>query len=60
MKSLPTGYVRSLIRMVLTGIVIAGSLNYGFTALDYNLIEIGNSKLNQYLNRKSYFNDSTL
>ena len=56
MKSLPTGYVRSLIRMVLTGIVIAGSLNYGFTALDYNLIEIGNSKLNQYLNRKSYFN----
>jgi len=56
MKSLPTGYVKSLIRMVLTGFVIAGSLNYGLTAIDYNLIEIGNTKLDQYLNKKSYFN----
>jgi len=56
MKNLPTGYVKSLIRMVLTGFVIAGSLNYGFTALDYNLIEIGNSKVDQYFNKKSYFN----
>jgi uncharacterized membrane protein YuzA (DUF378 family) len=42
--------------MVLTGFVIAGSLNYGFTALDYNLIEMGNSKLDNYFNKRSYFN----
>ena len=56
MKNLPTGYVKSLIRMALTGVIIAGSLNYGFTIFNYNLIEIGNTKLDQYLNKKSYFN----
>jgi hypothetical protein len=56
MKDLPPGYVKSLIRIVLTGFVIAGSLNYGFAVLDYNLIEIGNSKINQYFNKKLYFN----
>ena len=56
MKSLPAGYVKSLIRMVLTGFVILGALNYGLTALDYNLIEMGNTKIDQYFNKKSYFN----
>jgi hypothetical protein len=56
MKNLPPGYVKSLIRMVLTGFVIAGSLNYGLTMLDYNLIEIGNTKINHFFNRKLYFN----
>ena len=56
MKNLPPGYVKSLIRMVLTGFVIAGSLNYGLTIFNYNLIEIGNTKIDQYFNKKSYFN----
>ena len=56
MKSFPPGYTKSLIRMVLTAFVIAGSLNYGFTAINYNLIEIGNSKINNYFNAKSHFN----
>lgn len=56
MKSLPAGYVKSLIRMFLTGFVILGALNYGLTALDYNLIEMGNTKIDQYFNKKSYFN----
>jgi len=56
MKDLPTGYVKSLIRMVLTGFVIAGALNYGFAAIDYNLIEISNSKINNFFNKKLYFN----
>jgi hypothetical protein len=56
MKDLPFGYVKSLIRMILTSFIIIGALNYGFTAVDYNLIEMGNNKLDQYLNKKSYFN----
>ena len=56
MKNLPPGYVKSLIRMVLTGFVILGSLNYGLTIFDYNLIEIGNTKINKFFNNKLYFN----
>jgi uncharacterized membrane protein YuzA (DUF378 family) len=56
MKDLPIGYVRSLIRMVLTGFVIAGSLNYGLTVFDYNLIEISNNKIDNFFNKKLYFN----
>ena len=56
MKDLPAGYVKSLNRMVLTGFVIAGAINYGFTAFNYNLIEIGNTKINNYFNTKSNFN----
>jgi len=56
MKNLPTGYVKSLIRMYLTGFVIAGALNYGLTALNYNLIEMGNTKIDEYFNKKCYFN----
>jgi len=56
MKDLPSGYTKSLIRMVLTGFVIVGALNYGLTAIDYNLIEIVNSKLNNYFNNNLYLN----
>jgi hypothetical protein len=56
MKNLPPGYVKSLIRMYLTGFVIVGALNYGFTAFDYNLIEILNSKIDNYFNIKSDVN----
>ena len=56
MKNLPSGYVKSLVRMFLTAFVILGALNYGSTAIDYNLIEIGNSKIDQYFNIKTYFN----
>jgi len=56
MKSLPTGYAKSLVRMVLTGFIIAGSLNYGLTIFNYNLIEIGNTKIDQYFNKKLNFN----
>ena len=50
MKNLPTGYVKSLIRIFLTGIVIAGSLNYGLTALNYNLIEMSSNKIDNFFN----------
>jgi hypothetical protein len=56
MKDLPAGYIKSLMRMVLTGFVIAGSLNYGLTIFDFNLIEIGNTKINEYFNKKLYIN----
>lgn len=56
MKSLPTGYIKSLIRMFLTGFVIAGAINYGFMAFDYNLIEILNLKVNNYFLIKSDIN----
>ena len=56
MKDLPIGYVKSLIRMVLTGCVIAGSLNYGLTIFNYNLIEMGNTNIDQYFNKRIYFN----
>jgi len=56
MKSLPTGYAKSLVRMVLTGFIIAGSLNYGLTIFNYNLIEIDNTKIDQYFNKKLNFN----
>ena len=56
MKNIPPGYVKSLIRMVLTGFVIAGSLNYGLTALNYNLIELINNKIDKYFNNKIHFN----
>jgi uncharacterized membrane protein YuzA (DUF378 family) len=55
MKNLPPGYVKSLIRMVLTGFVIIGSLNYGLTAIDYNLIEITNDKIDNFFNNKTHF-----
>lgn len=56
MKNLPPGYVKSLIRMVLTGFVIAGALNYGLTAINYNLIEVINHKLNNYFNKNLHLN----
>jgi len=56
MKSLPIGYVKSLVRMVLTAFVILGSLNYGLSVLNYNLIEMGNDKIDQFFNRKTCFN----
>jgi hypothetical protein len=56
MKDLPPGYVKSLIRIYLTGFVIAGSLNYGLIVLNYNLIEIISSKIDNYFNRKLQFN----
>jgi hypothetical protein len=56
MKSLPTGYIKYLVRIYLTGFVIAGALNYGFMAFDYNLIEIINNKIDNYFNIKSDIN----
>jgi hypothetical protein len=56
MKDLPPGYVKSLIRMVLTGFVIFGSLNYGLTAINYNLIEDSSHKLNNYFNKNLHLN----
>lgn len=56
MKSLSTGYIKSLIRIFLTGFVIAGAINYGFMAFDYNLIEILNLKINNYFLIKSDVN----
>ena len=56
MKNLSPGYKNSLIRMVLMGIIIFGSLNYGLTIFDYNLIELGNNKINNFFNKKTYFN----
>jgi hypothetical protein len=56
MKDLPPGYTKSLIRMVLTGFVIVGALNYGLTAIDYNLIEIANYNINNYFNKNLHFN----
>jgi uncharacterized membrane protein YuzA (DUF378 family) len=56
MKDLPSGYTKSLIRMVLTGFVIVGALNYGLTAIDYNLIEVINHELNNYFNKDLHFN----
>lgn len=56
MKDLPPGYVKSLIRMVLTGFVIFGALNYGLTAIDYNLIEVVNYNINNYFNKNLHLN----
>ena len=56
MNSLPSGYVKSLIRMILTGCVIAGAINYGFMAFDYNLIEMLNYKIDTYFHIKSDVN----
>jgi hypothetical protein len=56
MKSLPTGYIKSLIRIFLTGFVIAGAINYGFMAFDYNLIEILNYKIDTHFFIKSDVN----
>ena len=54
MKNLPSGYVKSLVRMFLTAFVILGALNYGSTAIDYNLIEIGNNKIDEFFNKRLY------
>jgi hypothetical protein len=56
MKSLSTGYIKALIRIFLTGCIIAGALNYGFMAFDYNLIEMLNSKIDNYFNINSDIN----
>jgi hypothetical protein len=42
--------------MILIGFVILGSINYGLMIFGYNLIEMGNTKINEYINKKSYFN----
>ena len=56
MKDFPPGYKKSLIRMVLTGFVIAGSLNYGLAMFDLNLIEISNDKIDELFNTRLYIN----
>jgi len=56
MKSLPTGYLKSLIRIFLTTFVIAGAINYGFMAFDYNLIEMLNYKIDTHFYIKSDVN----
>ena len=56
MKKVSVEYAKAVNHMILIGFVILGSLNYGLTVFGYNLIEISNSKINEFFNQKSYFN----
>jgi uncharacterized membrane protein YuzA (DUF378 family) len=40
--------------MILMGFIIAGSLNYGATAFEYNLIEKLNDKINNLVNKNTH------
>jgi uncharacterized membrane protein YuzA (DUF378 family) len=49
-------YLRVKIHMILTALVLIGAINWGTTALGYNLVEILNSQVNSLLGTQTHIN----
>jgi len=54
MKHSTRTYLRAKMNMIIVAIVIIGALNWGSTALGYNLVEILNNNINNFLGYQSY------
>jgi len=54
MKHSTRTYLRAKMNMVIVAIVIIGALNWGTTAFGYNLVEILNNNINNFLGYQSY------